>query len=84
MKTMAEEQTAKYLEKLDSNIPYEQRLAYCQSNVTLNGKPAAISGARCQFARVWELGNPTMSVEYSWYAVQRTIEERNGAFNTDF
>lgn len=49
-----------------------ERLALCAAHITLNGKPAAISGARCDFATVTELPNGAR-YEWAWPTVARIV-----------
>ena len=52
--------------------PDERRDAYSNLRVTLNGKPADISGFRNRFATVWARG--VGSAEWSWDAVERIVK----------
>lgn len=53
-------------------ISTDERYALIDARVTLNGKPAKISGARMQFAMVAALDG-SMEFEWSWDAVARIV-----------
>lgn len=59
------------------NLTRKQEL--CSTPVTLNGKPAAISGTMMQFAMIRELGTG-LGKEWSWEAVELVVSRRAGAF----
>lgn len=54
------------------------RLALCEKSVTLNGKPARVSGASKPFATVTDTATG-LSAEWSWEAVERIVN-RGGRF----
>lgn len=54
-------------------ITTEQKYDLINVRVTLNGKPAKISGARMQFATVATLDSSGTAVEFSWPAVARIV-----------
>lgn len=56
------------------------RLALAEKPVTLNGKPAKVSGIRKPFATVTQLGTG-LSAEWSWEAVERVVN-RDGKFKS--
>lgn len=57
----------------------EQKAELCATPVTLNGRPAVISGWKQPFATVKVL-NGGLSIDYSWQAVA-CIVERGGDFH---
>jgi len=57
------------------------RRKLCEVPATLNGEPARISGYRNDFATVTQLDSG-LSAEWSWPAVRRIVEQRDGAFKT--
>lgn len=54
-------------------ITTEQKYELIASRVTLNGKPAKVSGARLQFATVATLNSDGAAVEFAWPTVARII-----------
>ena len=54
-------------------ITTEQKYELISARVTLDGKPAKISGARMQFATVATLDASGAAVEFSWQAVARIV-----------
>lgn len=57
---------------------YNSRLQFIDAEVTLDGKPAKISGAENSYATVSTLDN-TASFKWSWAGVE-TICKRDGKF----
>ena len=58
-----------------------EREALMSKPVTLNGRPALISGRLSPFAMVRTNDGPRAYVgEWSWHSVRHVIEENNGAF----
>ena len=51
------------------------------ATVTLDGRPAKISGRLLGYAVVGSLEQPLTSVQYSWEAVARIVEQ-GGAFRS--
>jgi len=58
----------------------DQRRDLCSIDVTLDGKPARIAGAKLPFAIVRE-AQSTKSVEFAWETVVRIIAN-GGAFRS--
>ena len=58
----------------------EQRQELCAARVTLDGKPAAVSGYRLDFARVTDR-KTGLSAEWAWPTVARIVA-RGGAFSS--
>ena len=58
----------------------EDRAALCESRVTLNGRPAKISGYGLPFATVTDR-QTGLSAEWSWEAVARIVA-RSGNFQS--
>jgi len=58
----------------------DQRIALCEAKVTLNGKPAAVSGYNLPFAHVTQLKSG-LSAEWSWTAVALVVS-RGGDFRS--
>jgi len=58
---------------------YDERVSWCSAHITLNNKPARISGACLKFPVIQTLDGLT-SVEFSWHAIRRVIETRSGKF----
>jgi hypothetical protein len=54
-------------------ITTEQKYDMISQRVTLNGKPAKISGARRQFAMVATLNSEGASAEFAWSTVARIV-----------
>lgn len=50
-----------------------ERIALCSTKVTLNGKPAIITGYRTQFATVRTLDG-TMRGEWAWETVKHIVD----------
>ncbi len=42
--------------------------------VTLNGKPARVSGLMLDYCRVWALDNHLVDVEFAWPTAKRILE----------
>lgn len=64
-------------------LTYNERWELCQErNVTLDGKPAAICGARLRFASVRRLHTTALSVPFAWETVQYIVENKNGKFKS--
>jgi hypothetical protein len=64
-----------------AELDYPARRALCAATVTLDGKPAKISGARAESAYVTALpGGP--AVEYAWPTVARVVAENDGRFTS--
>jgi hypothetical protein len=55
--------------------------ALADTTVTLNGKPAKVSGVANDYATVTDLANGT-SHEYCWETVKHVIYTQNGAFKS--
>ena len=49
--------------------------------LTLNGKPARVTGRTLRFARVYQIDAPTVSAEFCWETVLGTADN-GGAFHT--
>lgn len=58
----------------------DEKYALTQVNVTLNGRPARISGYKHEFARVYDI-ETLATFEWSWDAVERIVEN-GGHFKT--
>ncbi len=58
----------------------EDRFALCAEKITLNGRPAKISGAGRPFARVTD-SQTGLSAEWSWRAVARIVA-KGGQFRS--
>jgi hypothetical protein len=59
----------------------EKRSGFCHTNgITLDGKPAVISGYRNSFAKVTQLSTG-LSAEWSWEAVERIVA-KGGKFKS--
>lgn len=58
----------------------DERQAMCGMAVTLNGKPAKVSGVNLDFARVTDKATG-LSCEWAWPTVRRIIE-RGGKFQS--
>jgi hypothetical protein len=54
-------------------VTTEQKYELIAQHVTLNGKPAKISGARQQFAMVATLNSEGAAVEFAWTTVARIV-----------
>ena len=59
----------------------EQRRELIQSRVTLDGRPASISGRQQQFATVAAIDGTYLAVEFCWSTVARIVA-RDGQFHT--
>jgi hypothetical protein len=51
----------------------------CQDRVTLNGKPAVVTGYKNEFAMVKALDSCEQA-EFAWETVARIVNLKNGAF----
>lgn len=58
----------------------QQRAALCEARVTLNGRPARISGYKNEFATVTQAGT-RLSAEWAWVTVARIVAA-GGAFES--
>lgn len=56
----------------------EEKARLCEAEITLNGKPAQITGAANRFATITERESG-LSAEWSWPAVKLVVD-RGGAF----
>lgn len=56
-----------------NGISYDERLKLCQANVTLDGRPARVMGAKFKFAAVVFDGDSMTGYQWSWSAVKRII-----------
>ena len=63
-------------------IPVEDRIRLSEQAVTLDGKPAKVSGVYNQFALVWCKSTPGKGVQFSWAAVRSVIKTRGGRFKS--
>ena len=61
-------------------IGYAHRIELCQTRVTLNGRPAHISGATKPFANVTD-AETGLSAQWAW-ATAAGIVSRGGAFKS--
>ena len=59
---------------------YQSRREACASRVTIDGRPAVITGAREPFAHVRSLDGVS-DVEFSWVAIARVLD-KGGAFRS--
>lgn len=50
---------------------------------TLNGEPAAITGAKNPFATIRQFDDPYLETEFSWPAVKRIMTKYHGKFEKD-
>lgn len=62
-----------------SRIGLDERRTLCEIPVTLNGRPARISGYGCDFARV--TGPDRLSCEFAWETVALVVS-RGGRFES--
>ena len=67
------------VDRLDMVVTYEQRKEIMAQPVTLNGKPATVSGGMTKFAVIRQLGGG-LSFEWSWSAVARIVKNKGGEF----
>lgn len=58
----------------------DARRKLCASFVTLNGKPAKISGVNNTAATVWIIASPQTSADFAWSTVAKIVE-RGGDFS---
>jgi hypothetical protein len=56
----------------NTDVSLEARFSLCEADVTLNGLPAKVCGARNRFATVRQLSSG-LSAEWSWVAVVRVV-----------
>lgn len=59
----------------------DKRRELCAAVVTLDGRPAKISGALRRHPVVWVLDDPRISVAFTWESVERVIAA-GGAFKS--
>lgn len=62
-------------------ITTEQKYNLIEARVTLDGKPAKVSGARKQFATVATLDTDGPAIEFAWPTVARVVAA-GGAFKS--
>jgi hypothetical protein len=64
-----------------TNVTEEKRLELCQRNdITIDGKPARITGYGNAFAHVVAAGG--VCVEFAWETVRYVAEQRGGRFTS--
>lgn len=61
-------------------ITYDRRCELIAEHVTLDGKPAIITGSKQRFATVAQLGS-ALKVEFAWATVARIVAN-GGAFKS--
>lgn len=59
----------------------DERVAFTGTPVTLDGRPARITGYRNAFATVTSVGDPARSAEWAWPTVARIVA-RGGNFQS--
>lgn len=65
-----------------SNFPSkDRRMVLCATPVTLDGKPAKISGYNNPFATV-SLASNGLSCEFAWETVDHIVSNRKGRFSS--
>lgn len=62
-----------------SGITEDERHALCEAKVTIDGRPAKVTGARLDFARVYDLESG-LSCEWAWPTVAYVVKHKGGAF----
>lgn len=60
---------------------HNRRVDFCDTDVTLDGLPAVVSGAALPFATVRTL-DMSRTAEYAWETVARIIASHDGRFRT--
>lgn len=60
---------------------FDARRELVSAVVTLNGRPAKISGIYNDAATVWPLDNPAAGVAFAWATVERIVAA-GGAFKS--
>jgi hypothetical protein len=60
---------------------YAEKRELCQQSVTLDGKPAMVTGVQNRFAQVSQFPDGK-SVEFAWETVRKVIAENHGAFQS--
>lgn len=63
----------------DSHVGQVRRTELCATPVTLNGRPARISGTGLQWARVTDL-ETRLSAEWAWATVEHIVTRKGGKF----
>jgi hypothetical protein len=58
-----------------------ERIALTGASVTLDGRPAKITGYRREFATVTDRADPVRSAEWAWSTVARIVA-RGGGFTS--
>lgn len=58
---------------------YNRRKELCAARVTLDGRPATVSGAMFKFAEVRSLDG-VLRAEFAWSTVENVIANSGGAF----
>ncbi len=64
----------------NTEVSLDQRFALCEADVTLDGLPARVCGARSRFATV-RLTKSGLSAEWSWEAVARVVAKGGHFFS---
>lgn len=62
-------------------VPVAEQRAMCKLEVTLNGKPAVLSGVLLAYGKVTNLSTGER-VELSWDRIKQTIQHQGGRFQT--
>lgn len=62
-------------------LTLEEKRELCTKEVTLDGKPAYITGAKNSFAAV-RFRDSGAACEWAWETVKFIVEQRNGAFKS--
>jgi len=60
-------------------VTKDDRYALCATAVTLNDRPARITGARLDFARVTDVATG-LSAEWAWPTVAHIVRDGKGRF----
>lgn len=72
MSNLVQNSDNKVLSLSEGNPALVKRQGLCQTRVTLNGKPAVVTGAKMKFATVMSLDG-ILSFEWAWEAVESVI-----------
>jgi len=62
-----------------TTVPLPRRQELVNATVTLDGKPAKVTGYRLPYAQI---RNDRYAVELAWETVERVVTTRDGAFRS--
>ena len=63
-------------------VTLDEKYSFVAANVTLDGRPAKIAGAKLDCATIWHLDTPSHGVHFAWKTVKHIIKRHNGKFHS--